>query len=213
MKARILQQAHDLFMQYGIRSVTMDEIAVSIGISKKTLYQFFADKDELVEAVTVGIIAFNQASCLQDRQKAKDAIHEVFLAIEMMQEMFANMNPSILHELQKYHPKAFAKFTEHKHSFMYKVFVDNIQRGIREELFRPDINFELIVRVRLETVMMAFNQSIFPKAKYRLIDIETEITEHYLYGLATIKGHKMIQKYKQDRIKNKNNNEKELAQQ
>jgi AcrR family transcriptional regulator len=213
VKARILQQAHDLYMQYGIRSVTMDEIAVSMGISKKTLYQFYMDKDELVEAVTMGIIEFNQSSCLKDRNLAKDAIHEVFLAIEMMQDMFANMNPSILHELQKYHPKAFDKFTEHKHSFMYKVFVDNIQRGIKEELFRPDINVELIVRVRLETVMMAFNQSIFPKTKYRLIDIETEMTEHYLYGLATIKGHKLIQKYKQDRIKNKNNNEKELAQQ
>ncbi len=213
MKARILQQAHDLYMQYGIRSVTMDEIAISMGISKKTLYQFYVDKDELVEAVTMGIIEFNQSSCLKDRHLAKDAIHEVFLAIEMMQEMFVNMNPSILHELQKYHPKAFAKFVEHKHSFMYKVFVDNIQRGINEELFRPDINIELIVRMRLETVMMAFNQSVFPKTKYRLIDIETEMTEHYLYGLATIKGHKLIQKYKQDRIKNKNNNEKELAQQ
>jgi AcrR family transcriptional regulator len=188
----------------------MDEIAVSLGISKKTLYQFFADKDELVEAVMVGIIGFNQNCCLRDRQLAKDAIHEVFLAIEMMQEMFVDMNPSILHELQKYHPTAFEKFIQHKHSFMYKIFVENIQRGLQEELFRRDINIDILVKTRLETIMMAFNQAVFPKGKYKLIEIETELTEHYLFGLATIKGHKLIENYKSDRNKKIKRNENVL---
>ena len=123
-------------MQYGVRSVTMDEIAIALGISKKTLYQYFADKD---------------------------AVHEVFLAIEMMQEMFMDMNPSVLFELQKYHPKAFEKFLQHKHTFMYKVFVENIQRGITEELFRPNVNIEILVKTRLETIMLAFNQAVLWK--------------------------------------------------
>lgn len=211
VKDRIRQKAHDLFMQYGVRSVTMDEIAAALGISKKTLYQFYADKDELVEAVVVDIIEFNQNCCIRDRQSAKDAIHEVFLAIEMMQEMFRDMNPSILYELQKYHSRAFEKFLQHKHTFMYKVFVENIERGIKEELFRSDVNIEVLVKIRLETIMLAFNQAIFPKSKYRLIDIETELTEHYLFGLSTVKGHKLIEKYKQDRTKTADTNEKILV--
>lgn len=210
VKARIQQKAHDLFMQYGVRSITMDDIAIALGISKKTLYQYYADKDELVEAVMTGIIDFNQTCCLRDRQQAKDAVHEVFLAIEMMQEMFVDMNPSVLFELQKYHPKAFDKFLQHKHTFMYKVFVENIQRGIKEELFRPNVNIEILVKTRLETIMLAFNQAVFPKNKFKLIDVETELTEHYLFGLATIKGHKQIEKYKQDRTKKYQRNEKVL---
>jgi AcrR family transcriptional regulator len=78
VKDRIKQKAHELFMQYGVRSVTMDEIAVQMGASKKTIYQYYADKDELVDAVMVDIITFNQDCCMKDRQSAKDAVHEVF---------------------------------------------------------------------------------------------------------------------------------------
>ena len=189
----------------------MDEIALQMGVSKKTLYQYYADKDELVDAVMVDEIKFNQGRCLSDKQHAKDAIHEVFLAIEMMQEMFQNMNPSILFELEKYYPGAFEKFKEHKYSFLYKVLKENVERGIAEELYRDDIDIEILVKVRLETMMMPFNQQVFPKNKYPLIKVETELTTHFLFGLATIKGHKLITKYQQDRTKKTNTNEKILA--
>jgi TetR/AcrR family transcriptional regulator, cholesterol catabolism regulator len=201
VKDRIQQKAHDLFMQYGVRSITMDEIALQMGVSKKTIYQYYADKDELVDAVMVDKITYNQDCCIADKQHAKDAIHEVFLAIDMMQEMFQNMNPSILFELEKYYPKSFEKFKQHKYSFLYKVLIENIERGIAEELYRTDINIDILVKVRLETMMMPFNQVVFPKNKYSLIHVETELTTHFLFGLATIKGYKLITKYQQDRIK------------
>jgi TetR/AcrR family transcriptional regulator, cholesterol catabolism regulator len=199
-------------MQYGVRSVTMDEIALQMGASKKTIYQYYADKDELVDAVMVDIINHNQDCCMKDKSTAKDAIHEVFLAIEMMQEMFQNMNPSILFELEKYYPKAFEKFKQHKYSFLYKVLKENIERGIAEELYRGEIDIEILVKVRLETMMIPFNQQVFPKNKYSLIKVETELTTHFLFGLATVKGYKLITKYQQDRTTKKTNtNEKNLA--
>lgn len=204
---RIKQKAHDLLMQYGIRSVSMDDIATSLGMSKKTIYQYFSDKDELVEAVIKDKIECNQADCLKDKHTAKDAIHEVFLAIEMMQEMFANMNPSIITDMEKFHPKTYALFHQHKYNFLYKVFKENIERGMAEELYRPDINAEILIKARLETMMLPFNQLVYPKSKYRLIDVEIELTEHFLFGLASAKGHKLILKYQQERIK-KNGNEK-----
>lgn len=198
-------------MQYGVRSVTMDEIALQMGVSKKTIYQYYADKDELVDAVIMDIITYNQDCCMKDRQLAKDAIHEVFLAIDMMQEMFRNMNPSILFELEKYYPKSFEKFKQYKYSFLYKVLKENIERGIEEELYRSDVEVDVIIKLRLETMMMPFNQILFPKNKYSLIKVETEFTTHFLFGLATIKGHKLITKYQQDRTKKTNTNEKTLA--
>ena len=189
----------------------MDEIALQMGVSKKTLYQYYVDKDELVDAVMVDEINFNQGQCLSDKKYAKDAIHEVFLGIEMMQEMFQNMNPSILFELEKYYPKSFEKFLLHKYSFLYKVLKENLQRGIAEELYRNEIDIDILVKTRLETMMMPFNQQVFPKNKYPLIKVETELTTHFLFGLATIKGHKLITKYQQDRTKKTNTNEKILA--
>lgn len=211
MKDRIKQKAHDLFMQYGVRSVTMDEIAVQMGASKKTIYQYYADKDELVEAVMADIIKYNQDCCMKDKSTAKDAIHEVFLAIDMMQEMFQNMNPAILHELEKYYPASFEKFKQHKYSFLYKVLKENLERGIAEELYRDDMDIDIMIKLRLETMMLPFNQTLFPKSKYSLMKIEVEFTTNFLFGLATIKGHKLITKYQQDRTKKTNTNEKTLA--
>lgn len=198
-------------MQYGVRSVTMDEIAVQMGVSKKTIYQYYADKDELVDAVMEEILNSNQQYCLKDRQTAKDAIHEVFLAIEMMQDMFQDMNPSILFELEKYYPKSFDRFKQHKHSFLHQVVKENLERGIAEELYRSDVDMDLIIKLRLEVMMMPFNQNLFPKNKYSLIKVATEFTTHFLFGLATIKGHKLITKYEQERTKKTNTNEKTLA--
>jgi hypothetical protein len=75
----------------------------------------------------------------------------------------------------------------------------NIERGIREELYRSEINTDILSKFRLETMMIAFNMNIFPPRKYNLAEVTLEIIEHYLYGLATLKGHKLILKYKQER--------------
>ena len=205
---RIKQKAHELVMQYGIRSVSMDDIAGALGISKKTIYQYFADKDELVEAVIKDSIEDSQNCCLHDKAIAKDAIHEVFLAMEMMQEMFEEMNPSIIYDMEKFHPKAYAIFHQHKYNFLYQVLKDNLTRGIQEEIYRADINIEVLIKARLETMMLAFNQQIFPKNKFSLVEVEIHLTEHFLFGLASLKGHKLILKYQQDRTKKNSNDTK-----
>jgi AcrR family transcriptional regulator len=198
---RIKFKATELFMQYGLRSVSMDDIANSLGISKKTIYQFYADKDNLVEAVVENQIRFNQDCCMKDKSLAKDAVHEIFLAIEMMEEMFANMNASLLFDMEKFHAKAFSKFQQHKYNFLYQVFTENLERGKKEELFREDIDTDIMVKTRLEMIMLPFNPAVFPKTKFSLTEVQRALTEFYLFGIATQKGHKLILKYQQERLK------------
>ncbi|CAN5851684.1 TetR/AcrR family transcriptional regulator [soil metagenome] len=203
-KQRIQKAAHDLVMQYSIRSVSMDDIAANLGMSKKTIYQYFKDKDELVEAVVDNVINTNQCICNDDREKADNAVHEIFLVMEMMVEMFKTMNPSILFDMQKYHPAAFRKFQRHRNEYLYNVCRQNLERGIREELFRPAINLDIMARYRVETMLTAFNPEFQRSVKESLVVIEEEIIIHYLFGLVSMKGYKMVLKYMEQR-------EKELA--
>lgn len=190
-----------MFNKYGIRSVSMDDISAGLGMSKKTLYQYFADKEELVDACFSGVLDHNRHQCLADQKRADNPIHEMFLALDMMQEMFAEMNPSVLYDLQKYHPTAFKKFLEFKYTFLYKVISSNLERGIKEELYRPEMDIDVITRLRIESVMLPFNIEAFPNNRTHLIHIEQQLFEHFVYGLATAKGQKLIQKYKNQRIK------------
>jgi len=205
-KERIQQASNALVMQYGIRSVSMDDIATNLGMSKKTIYQYFKDKDELVEAVVDDIIVTNQFECNADRGKADNAVHEIFLVMDMMAEMFKTMNPSILFDLQKYHPAAFSKFTKHKNEFLYNVCKQNIERGVAEELYRPEIAVDILCRYRVETMFVPFNPEFQKSLKHSLAKIEEEIIIHFLFGLVTLKGYKMIIKYKEQKenaVKNK----------
>jgi len=201
---RIKQQAHELFMQYGFRSVSMDDIANKLGMSKKTIYQFYADKDELAMAVVSETILQNQENCNLDRKASENAVHEIFLAIDMVVEMLSQMNPSLLFEMQKYHPQAFAKFQKHKNEFLYSVVKENIVRGIKEELYRPDVNIELYSRFRVESMMFPFNPEFQNKLKMNMVAMHEDLMIQYLFSLASPKGYKLILKYQQERT-NKNN--------
>jgi len=200
-KDRIQKAAHDLVMQYSIRSVSMDDIAANLGMSKKTIYQYFKDKDELVEAVVDNVIDTNQCICNDDREKADNAVHEIFLVMDMMVEMFKTMNPSILFDMQKYHPAAFSKFQKHRYDYLYNVCRQNLERGVREELFRPEINIDIMARYRVETMLTAFNPEFQRSVKQSLIVIEEEIIIHYLFGLVSLKGYKLVLKYMEQREK------------
>jgi AcrR family transcriptional regulator len=200
VQERIKQKADELFRRYGIRSVTMDEIAAQLGMSKKTIYQYYADKDQLVDAVAIDEIGFSQESCLKDMEASSNAIEEIFRVMEFVEVMFRNMNPAMLYDLEKYHPSGYRKFLEHKNKFLFEMIKRNLERGIHEELYRPEINVEIMTRYRLESMMLAFNPELFPPSKFNLVTLQQEIIEHFLYGMATLKGYKLILKYKQQRL-------------
>ena len=200
-KERILVKSHELFNRYGIRSVSMDDIAAQLGMSKKTLYQYYTDKDELVNAVFDIVLTTNKTQCVDCTKKGENAIHEVFLSFDMVEEMLKAMNPSVLFDMQKYHPSAFKKFDDFRNGFLYRIIKSNLERGISEELYREDIDTDILSRYRLHSVLLSFDPDVFPTNKTNLVYIEQQLLEVYLYGVATSKGQKLIQKYTNQRTK------------
>ena len=196
-----MQKAHELFMRIGIRSVSMDEIAGQLGISKKTIYNSFKDKDALVDGVLDIEISKKVVECTITKEKRENAVHEIFLEMDILEEMFATFNPSVLFDLEKYHPSAFKKFTDHHNTFMYQKIKENIETGIAEGNYREGIDLDIITRYKICSMFLVFNMNYFPHGDYQLPKLCLEITDHFLHGLVTPKGTELIDKYKQERQK------------
>lgn len=195
-KNRIIHQVRDLFLRIGIRSVSMDDIAGQMGMSKKTLYQHFADKDELVEMVVDYETTRMQGECRACSTTAENAVEEIFKTMEMVLKHFRDMNPMVLFDLHKFHIKAFGKFMEYKNIFLLEIISNNLKRGVEEGFFRHDINIDILAKFRLESMMLAFNMEAFPPAKYNAAEVTVTMIENFLYGLATEAGFKRIEQYK-----------------
>ncbi|MEY3687576.1 MAG: hypothetical protein RLZ76_20 [Bacteroidota bacterium] len=206
-KERIIQEARNLFLRLGIRSVSMDDIATQLGISKKTVYQHFQDKDELVDRVLQMQINNMQAETTETVQSASNAIEEIFNTMDMMVKHSRNMNPMVLFDLQKYHLSSFQKFHAYKNDFLLNIISNNLKKGVEEGLYRSDIKIEILSKFRLETLMIGFNMDAFPADKYNVTEVSLVIIENFLYGLATEKGFNMIESYKNKRKEHNNINQ------
>jgi len=188
-------------MRYGIRSITMDEIATTLGISKKTIYQFFTDKDDLVFAVIGQEIGKNEDECTQYRNEASNAIHEIFLAVEDLEELLKYTNPLMLYDLEKYHPRAFQKIKDYKYQFLQEATLENLRRGIEEGLYRKDIHLDIVAKSRIEAAFLVFNPDLFPHSRYSMSEVNFELALLFMHGVASEKGKKLIEQYTTERNK------------
>lgn len=196
-KDKILKGASELFFKYGIKSVTMDDIARHLTISKKTIYQYFEDKNEMVEILMASSLKQDETEFKQIQEESENVIVEVFNLMKHISHMFSKTNPNIFYDLQKYHPNAWKQFTAFKYDCMAKMVEDSIARGIREGLVRTDLNAKVLSRLRIEEVELGMNSQIFPPDTFKLIDVQMAMIDHFLHGICTLKGHRMINKYKQ----------------
>jgi TetR/AcrR family transcriptional regulator, cholesterol catabolism regulator len=196
IKEHIITRADVLFCQYGIKSVTMDDIAKHLGISKKTIYLHFSDKNALVVELIRNKMQ-NQV-CVMDNciDNSANAVHEVFFAVTQMQHMLSNMNPMLFYDLQKYHPEAWQLYVAFREKKLFAVIYNNIKRGIGEGYYRSEINADILTWMRIGQIDTVFGQTTYPANQFNMAALMAEITEHFLYGLCTAKGHKLIDKYK-----------------
>ena len=122
------------------------------------------------------------------------------MAVDMMLEVVSKINPTVLFDLEKYHPKAFKKHNEFKNNFLYTIIKENLDWGKAEGLYREELKTDILARFRLASIFLVFNPEFFPLGKHSLPGVITEITDNFLNGLVSAKGLKLIQKYKQQRL-------------
>src|ERR1044072_840004 len=194
---RILDTAFGLFRQYGTRSITMDDIATRMGISKKTLYAHFVDKDDMVIRAISRFLEVIQEEERVLRSNAANAIEELFEVMNMMDERLRNMNPVIMLDLQKFHSKAFLVFQEYRNNSLRTVVRENLERGIAEGLYRKDLEVNILTQFRIASAMLCFQPEVFPIAGFEMGKVQRVLLEHFLYGVVSAEGLKLIEQYKQ----------------
>lgn len=193
-------------MKYGVRSISMDDIARHLAVSKKTLYQHFADKDELVLMVSKSHLKDEKQLYETITSKSSNSIEELHKISLCMRRDMEEMNPTLLFDIEKFYPKAFEVYTDFKNKFVRQSIVKNIKQGIEEGYFRPEINPEIIASLRLNNVEAAFNDRLFPKEKFNLAAVQVQLFEFFIYGICTEKGRKLYLKYKENNLHSQINN-------
>ena len=201
IRDKILSTSLALFMKFGVKSITMDEIAKEVGVSKKTIYQNFADKSELVLEATK--LTFLTDQCFFDTliNESENAIEEVFRIANHIREKVAMMNPSLLFDLKKFHVKAWEFYNQHKNECFEKSVIDNIKRGIHEGYYRKNINVKILSRLRMLQIESIFDQEWFPPEDFNLVETQIAVFEHFIHGLVTEKGLTLYNQY----LQNENN--------
>ncbi len=195
IKDRILQHARTLFLRNGIKGVSMDDIAAGLAMSKKTLYKTFANKDEIVVGMLTRHLSKTQGECASLAGHATNAVEEMLNISRWAEQEFGSVHPSIFHDLKKYHPAAWALFAAHKNTFILDQITRNLRRGMAEGLFRPDLDVAVLARLSLAQIELAFDLDLYPPAQFGAIRVNHVFDEHFLLGVATLKGHRLINKY------------------
>lgn len=200
-REKLLRGAEDLFMRYGMRSVSMDDIARNLGISKKTIYQHFADKDDVVASVAKANMERHRVQFDKIAAESKNAVEEIVKISFCLKESLRMVNPSWLFDMQKYHQRAWNDWQEYKQQFIRQNVIRSLKQGIEEGYFRREMNTEIIATMRLEQVQMAFDHIVFPREQYDVVEVHAELFDHFVHGILTEKGRKLYQKYHKENCK------------
>jgi AcrR family transcriptional regulator len=195
---KIADKAHSLFSRYGIRSISMDDIASDLRISKKTVYQFYSNKDSLVETFVDTAIAENIFRCKTLIAKSDDAIIELYFLLVNVMELHNILNPAIVYDLEKNHELAYEKLKGHKTMFIHQTVKANIARGVKTGLYRNDFDMDVITRFFLESLAIISNSGIFLPANHKIKPAD-EVFACLISGIATTTGIEVVNAYKNQR--------------
>ncbi len=186
----ILDNIVDHFMQVGIKSVSMDDIAHQFGISKKTLYQHFDNKKDLVNQAISKHIQLEQSLINEISRNSTDAVEEMVQIAEYTVIHFGQIKPALIHDLQKYYSEIWEKVMSYQSEYYIDKIKTNLQRGQHEEYYRSNLNPEIIAKLYVAKSLSLVNEQLFSLTDY---DRETLITQHILYHLHGILSHTGLQ--------------------
>lgn len=194
---KILSGSIELFRQYGFKTITMDDIARKAGISKKTLYQHFANKNEVVKEAVSFYKGLIHDSCCKMMDESENAVEAMVKIMGMFDHMNRQMNPLSMLELERYFPDAYSHFRNMLQEQDVHSIKKNMERGISEGLYREEIDADFMAKYRIELSLIMYHNNLLVNERRDLQFVGHEVNEHFMYGIMTAKGVKLYHKYKE----------------
>ncbi len=195
MKEKIIQKAAELFITLGFKSVTMDDIAAEMGISKKTIYTHFNNKTHLIKETTSYV--FESISCGIDEicKTEKNPIKELYKIKKLVMVNLKDEKSSPQYQLQKYYPEVYSMLKEKHFKKMHECTLENLQKGVKLGLYRDNINVEFISRIYFIGVNGIKDHTLFPVQNFPKASLFEEYLEYHLRGIVTKEGLKTLNKF------------------
>jgi len=193
MKEKILNKTIDLFLSYGVKSITMDDIAKELAISKKTIYNYFATKAKLVEAASIYAFEKINKGIFLICTSNYNPIEELFKVKSLILDQLKNEESSPQYQLQKYYPKIFETLKQKQFDLVNSCISENLKKGIENGYYRKDIDINLITRLYFNGMMEIKNVILFPKSDYTMPYLMKNYLEYHIRAIATEKGLKTLQ--------------------
>lgn len=187
-KLDIIERSSLIFLKYGIKSVTMDDLANHLGVSKKTIYKYFEDKNDLIITIIKRTLEFEETMCCKIQQHSDNALESLIQISRLVIERLNNVNPAIFNDLQKHHNEAWQILEKHKWDFVLSAISKNIRRGIEEKYYRNDLNVEIISRLYISTIDTIMNSEIYSWPEFQFHELYKEIIRFQFHGLVNENG-------------------------
>jgi AcrR family transcriptional regulator len=201
-KLEIMERASAVYMKYGIKSVTMDDLSRELAMSKKTIYKYFNDKNELVKSIIEFKVEMDKALCINCQQQSENAIDDLINVSKLVIEHVGNINPTVFFDLQKHYKDAWKVMENHKWEFISSMIKENINRGIKEKIYRDDLNVEVISRLYVGCTDLLMNGEIFPWPEFQFEQLFSEFIQFQIHGMANEDGLKYLKNKLSNGIEN-----------
>jgi AcrR family transcriptional regulator len=192
IRDRIIVGASELFRTYGIKSVTMDSIATHLGISKRTIYEVFSDKDELLRGVLKWMAEKQKELVKKFLDESENAIVAIFKLLEINMNHFQEMSPAFQADMKKYHYEVLMKKADKCDMPDYRNNIQLIEKGISENIFRKEINPDLVNRCLYSMVRSIMDQDLYPFEQFTRREVVKNGFINYLRGISTVEGLELV---------------------
>lgn len=194
VKSKILNGAEALFLKYGFKSITMDDIARELGISKKTLYQFFEDKTSLVDQTVVRHIVAEELQCQEMCGGVNNPVEFMLMITDSFSDLKKQINQSILFDLKKYFKPTWDKLNHFRIEFIYNQVLENIIKGKEQGYYHANIDNSLTAKFYIHLVDFMMNPDNYTTTSYDFKLVHSEMMRYHLRSICTEKGMKVLQK-------------------
>lgn len=194
MKNRILQGAEALFLKYGFKSITMDDISRELGISKKTLYQFFEDKNSLVDQTVERHIRQEENACSTLYEEVGNPVEFMLAITDSFSDTKKQLNQSILFDLKKYFKPTWEKLNQFRIEFIYNQVLNNLKTGKKEGYYHSNLDEALVARFYIHLIDLMLSPDTYHLSAYNVQTVHDEMMRYHLRAICTDKGLKFLQK-------------------